>query len=128
VRNGVNTGFPDLLPTPTTGLNNSQWHHIAYTVDANADETRLYVNGSLVGTTTTAVALPSIFNNFEVGRLGRGTPADAFAGSVDELRIYDNILTGEEIAALAVPEPGISILLGLGSFGLVLRRQRGARR
>ncbi|RYD48413.1 MAG: LamG domain-containing protein [Verrucomicrobiaceae bacterium] len=127
VRNGVNTGFPDLLPAPTTGLNNGQWHHVAYTVDAAADVTQLYVNGALVGSTTTAVTLPSLFNNFEVGRLGRGVPTDAFAGSVDELRIYDTILSGEEIAVLAVPEPSFSMLLGLGGAGLVLRRRRAAR-
>jgi hypothetical protein len=129
VRDGVNSGFPDLTPTPATGLNNGEWHHVAYTVDAIADVTQLYVNGVLVGSTTTpAVTLPSIFNNFEVGRLGRGAPTDAFAGSVDELRIYDTILSGGEIAALAVPEPGFSILLGLAGAGLILRRQRGGRR
>lgn len=128
VRNGVNSGFPDLTPTPTTGLNDGLWHHVAYTVDAAADVTQLYVDGVLAGSTATAVTLPSIFNNFEVGRLGRGTPADPFAGSVDELRIYDTILSGEEVAALAVPEPGISILLGLGGVGLILRRQRVGRR
>ncbi|RYD34544.1 MAG: LamG domain-containing protein, partial [Verrucomicrobiaceae bacterium] len=72
VRNGVNTGFPDITPTPATALNIGQWYHVAYTVDAAADITQLYVNGVLVGSTTaTAVALPSVINNFEVGRLGR---------------------------------------------------------
>ncbi|RYD22279.1 MAG: LamG domain-containing protein [Verrucomicrobiaceae bacterium] len=127
VRNGVNSGYPDITPTPTTGLNNGQWQHIAYTVDAAADITQLYVNGVLVGSTATAVTLPSIFNNFEVGRLGRSAPTDAFAGSIDELRIYDTVLSGQDIAALAVPEPSFSMLL-LGSAGLLLRRQRGARR
>ena len=129
VRDGVNSGFPDLVPTPTIALNNGQWHHVAYAMDAVADVTRLYVNGVLVANTTTpAVTLPSIFNNFEVGRLGRGAPADAFAGSVDELRIYDTVLTGAEIAALAVPEPGFSLLLGFGAAGLILRRKPGGRR
>ncbi len=129
VRDGVNSGFPDLTPTPTVGLNDGEWHHVAYTVDANADVTQLYVNGVLAGSTTTpAVTLPSIFNNFEVGRLGRSSPADAFAGSVDELRIYDTVLSGAEIAALAVPEPGSSLLLGVAGAGLVLRRKRGGLR
>jgi hypothetical protein len=124
VRDGVNSGFPDL--TPAGSLNNGQWHHVAYTLDASAEVAQIYVDGVLVGssTTTPAVTFPSLFNNFEVGRLGRSAPTDAFAGSMDELRIYDTVLSAGEVAALAVPEPGPSVLLGLGGLGLVLRRRR----
>lgn len=93
------TSFPSL--TNSSGLNNSQWHHIAYTADASADQTRIYIDGVLAGITNTPAFSFPAFNNFEVGRLGRGSPTDAFAGSVDELRIYDAVLSAPEIAALA---------------------------
>jgi LmbE family N-acetylglucosaminyl deacetylase len=101
VRNGVNSGFPDL--TPAIALNDGQWHHVAYTVDAAAEETRLYIDGVLVAssTTTPAVTLPSLFNNFEIGRLGRSAPTDAFEGSIDELKIFDTVLSAGEIQMLA---------------------------
>ncbi|RYD48412.1 MAG: LamG domain-containing protein, partial [Verrucomicrobiaceae bacterium] len=102
VRNGVNTGFPDLTPATSTPLNTDQWHHVAYTVSGITQATQIYVDGVLVGSTTVpAAVLPSVFNNFEVGRLGRGAPTDAFAGSIDELRIYDNVLSATEIQVLA---------------------------
>ncbi|RYD22278.1 MAG: choice-of-anchor D domain-containing protein [Verrucomicrobiaceae bacterium] len=117
VRNGVNTGFPDLTPMPATPLNNDQWHHVAYTVSAATQATQVYVDGVLAGSTTTpAAVLPSVFNNFEVGRLGRGTPADAFAGSVDELRVYDSVLSASEIQVLAQGPAGDPSLLVASSF------------
>jgi hypothetical protein len=104
------TGFPSLLAS--SGLNNGQWHHIAYTSNAATEVTELYVDGVLVASTTTpAFAFPT-FNNFEVGRLGRSSPTDAFAGSVDELRIYDSVLTAQEIATLAqgpTGDPALSL-------------------
>ncbi len=84
-----------------SALNNGQWHHIAYTVNAAAEITEVYIDGTLAGTNTTpAFAFPA-FNNFEVGRLGRSSPTDAYAGSVDELKIFDTILSASEISALA---------------------------
>jgi hypothetical protein len=110
-RNGVNSGFPDL--TPAIALNDGQWHHVAYTVDAAAEVTQIYVDGVLAGssTTTPAVALPSPFNNFEVGRLGRSAPTDAYEGSIDELKIFDTVLSAAEIQTLAQGSGGDPSLL-----------------
>jgi len=106
VRNGMNSGFPDLTPVPSQPLNDDRWHHVAYTVNAVTNVTQLYVDGVLVGSTTApAFAFPSPLNNFEIGRLGRNTPTDAFAGSVDELRIYDTVLPASEIQVLAQAPP-----------------------
>ncbi len=95
-----------------SGLNDGQWHHIAYTANAASNVTQLYLDGTLAGAATTpAFAFPG-FNNFEVGRLGRSSPTDAYAGSVDELKIFDTALSASEIAALAqgpVANPSLQI-------------------
>ncbi|GAA5118651.1 choice-of-anchor D domain-containing protein [Luteolibacter yonseiensis] len=84
-----------------TGLNDGQWHHVAYTSNAATDVTQLYIDGVLVGSTSSPAFTFPAFNNFEIGRLGRSSPTDAYAGSVDELRIYDTILSASDIAGLA---------------------------
>ena len=102
VRNAQGTGFSDLSPTPAAALNTGAWHHVAYTLDAATEVAQLYVDGVPVSSgTTTAITLPTIFNNFEVGRLGRSGVTDAYAGSVDELRIYDSVLTAGQIQLLS---------------------------
>ncbi|WP_367871803.1 LamG-like jellyroll fold domain-containing protein [Luteolibacter sp. Populi] len=109
-RNRAGATFPDMIRS--SGLNDGQWHHIAYTVDAVTDVTQLYIDGVLAGTTTTPLFTFPAFNNFEVGRLGRSAPTDAYAGSVDELRIYDAVLSAGEITALAqgpAGDPGIAV-------------------
>lgn len=109
-----------------TGLGDDQWHHIAYTSDATTDVTQLYIDGVLAGTTTTPAYTFPTFNNLEIGRLGRSSATDAYAGSVDELRIYDTVLSATDIAALAVPEPAFSFLFGFGAVGSLLLRRRGS--
>lgn len=101
------TPFPDLVRG--MGLNDGQWHHVAYTTNATTDVTQIYVDGTFLGTTTTPVFTFPAFNNLEIGRLGRGTPADAFSGSVDELRIYDTVLSAGEITSLAGRDPVLGI-------------------
>ena len=91
--------YPDAIRG--SALNDGQWHHVAYTANATTDVTQVYIDGVLAGSATaTAFSFPA-FNNFEVGRLGRSSPTDAYDGSVDELRIYDSILTAAEITSLA---------------------------
>lgn len=123
-RNAATSGaaFADL--SLGTGLGDDQWHHIAYTSDATTDVTQLYIDGLLAGSTTTPAFTFPTFNNFEIGRLGRSSATDSYAGSVDELRIYDTVLPATDIAALAVPEPGLSFLFGIGTLGSLLLHRR----
>ncbi|RYD34056.1 MAG: LamG domain-containing protein, partial [Verrucomicrobiaceae bacterium] len=126
LRNGTNTGFPDLTPVPVAPLNDDRWHHVAYTADSVGNVTQLYVDGILVGSTSSpAFSFPSPLNNFEIGRLGRSVPTDAFEGSADELRIYDSVLTASEIQALAEEPPADPSLSIAATHSLTSNGQPG---
>jgi hypothetical protein len=63
-----------------------------------------------------------------IGNDGPGTAG--FSGQLDDIRIYDSLLTVSEIEAIrvqAVPEPSAFALAGIGLAGLVVFRRRAAR-
>jgi Concanavalin A-like lectin/glucanases superfamily/Bacterial TSP3 repeat len=99
--------FSDTPPS-TALVNDDVWHHVAMSIDLETDTIRLYVDGVPTGENNTiaAAAFPA-FNNFEVGRLGRNVPTDAYAGLIDDVQVYNEALTPARIAALFAM-PGVS--------------------
>jgi MYXO-CTERM domain-containing protein len=109
-----------------------QWHHIAMTADASTLTINLYVDGVFAATDSISPGSSGnfpILNNFEIGRLGRSSPVDGYAGLVDDVQVYDEALSDSEVSYLfanpgqAVPEPGSLALAGLGFLTLVRRRR-----
>jgi hypothetical protein len=103
------------------------WTHYALVVNAGANTTQLFVNGSL------AALLPQAIGSAAGGsptRLGRqfDPAAEYFNGSIDEVRTYDGVLSFQEVQALAaVPEPGGAAMWLVGVAGLAgLARRRMA--
>jgi len=78
-----------------------QWHHVVFVYDMDSLHRRLYVDGVLVAEDTTFVAgMPSDGGLY----IGASKDLDAgtlFSGFIDDVRIYNQALTTEEIAALA---------------------------
>lgn len=122
-----------VFSSPTT-LHDGTWHHLALTVDLATATMILYVDGVASSTqvfTTGAVLFP-VFNNFEIGRLGRtggSGPTDAFGGLIDDVQVYNTALTAGEVNSLfvtpgsTVPEPSAIALAGLGLLSLTFRRR-----
>lgn len=116
-----------------TVVTDGQFHHIVFSVDTVADTATFYVDGAQIASTTSTVkfgAFPT-FNNFEVGRLGRGgsqTPTDGLSGTIDDLQLYDNILSLAQVQFLfnnpgqVVPEPATWALVA-AAIGLVAVRR-----
>jgi hypothetical protein len=79
----------------TSSINNDTWLHVAATWDINSDM-MIYLNGG------TPVSNSHNGNNFNLaGRIRLGRPNDYeryYSGSLDDLRLYDYVLTQEEIA------------------------------
>jgi hypothetical protein len=72
------------------------WTHVAATFDDAADRVRIYVNGVL---RLSAVELGRPVANAEQLRIGIGFANEAFAGRIDEVRVYDRALTASQIQA-----------------------------
>lgn len=98
------------------------WTHVAITFDRANDVVTTYINGQVDSTT----AIPLVGDGaltFTNGLIGGGimkTKYETFMGSLDDVRIYDEVLTQSQIAAI-VPEPATLMLLSLGGFACLRR-------
>ena len=88
---------PATPPVDPRLVSDSEWHHVAATwSDANSSM-QLYLDGEFISEAeyiSTAYALNNIF----LGQMGSGNRT--YIGLLDEVRIYSNALTEEEIFAL----------------------------
>ena len=106
--NGNITEVFSTTPPNSILINDDQWHHVAMTIDLDTSTLRLFVDGSPAGeNTAVASAVFPLFNNFEVGRLGRATPTDAYQGLIDDVQVYNEALAPARIAQLFAM-PGVS--------------------
>jgi flagellin len=84
----------------STGVNlaDGQWHHVAMTFQAGVTSgTQLWIDG--VSRLTTTI---SILDQTVQAVLGSGwIPTQNFAGTIDEAKIYNRVLSAAEIATLA---------------------------
>jgi hypothetical protein len=83
------------------------WQHIALTVDRAADQLKLFVNGTQIGTTQSITALAGSLSNTAL--VGIGTiPSSAgsyFNGVVDEVILYKRVLNATELGDLSTTPP-----------------------
>ncbi len=97
---------------PGPSVTDGNWHHIAATITVSAGNKtiRTYVDGVLESTLTEADTAPTGLNDVEIGRLGRGGsgPTDLTLGLIDEVQIYDHLLTDAEVLSL-FQNPGVAI-------------------
>lgn len=94
----------DLMTAPGTLLNQT-WTHVAavYEPGAASNNKRIYINGSLVAQSN--LTTPVIYDTAPSGDFFIGSPSPAsgefFAGWIDDLRLYNRVLTLAEIQTIA---------------------------
>ena len=83
-----------------TTVNTSTWYHLALTWDGstNTDSMKLYLNGALETNITPTVTAASLtYSSFGIGKTATATYAP---GIVDQVRIFNNVLTSTQITEL----------------------------
>ena len=93
------TGAPETFLSSGPGHNDDRWHHVAFTREMTSGEIVLFVDGVEVDR---AVGSKSPLDRPERLAIGAMLPGHgAFAGDLDELRIYDRVLDAATIRSMA---------------------------
>ena len=111
--NNVYTGTPRFAITTTGWTDEDQatapealttgWHHIAVTMNPDSTTHLLYIDGEVVAQNTHARYTPSNLGTTTQNWLGRSQYwyDPYFDGLLDDVRIYDRVLSAAEVAELA---------------------------
>ena len=79
------------------------WHHIAGTFATDANIGALYIDGALVNTVKTPGPLNVIASSLRIGYTG----LNAMVGGIDEVRIYNRVLSPDQVKTLyRLEQPG----------------------
>lgn len=104
------------------------WQHVAATYDGN--KIQFYINGVFDSSFITPNGTFYIANDPVVIGALNGFPVTTYDGIIDEVRMYDHALSGDEIirdmnfSGSPVPEPATMLLFGTGLVGAFLRKRR----
>jgi hypothetical protein len=98
------TGFSDIyfgaLESESV-ITDMQWHHVGFVYDTDTFHRRLYMDGVLVVEDTSAVSGVASDGGLNIGASKDLDSTSFFSGFIDDVRIYNQALSAEEIAALA---------------------------
>lgn len=107
----------------STSIEVNTWYHFAATVDRDGNA-QMYINGVADGVPDSVVGVGDISStgvDLTVGASGFANQKGYFNGQLDDIRVYNGLLTPTEIASLAViPEPGTLTLLGVGMLAILM--------
>lgn len=94
-----------------SAINFDEWHHLTGSFSSSTGLIKLYVDGNLVdtfdtGVTGASIALSSDTNNtFEIGRFSNElTHGQYFKGDIDEVRVFNALLTEDQIQRMVYQE------------------------
>ncbi|MEM8672094.1 MAG: DUF2341 domain-containing protein, partial [Planctomycetota bacterium] len=90
-----NGGFPNVTSSGVN-LTTGTWYALAATFNDATNEVKLYVDGVEVATGSIT---ESMINNTEDLLIGRSQYGEYFNGTIDEVRIYDQVQTADWLAA-----------------------------
>lgn len=104
------SGIAEKVASTSTDYYDANWHHIMCVREGT--DLRLYVDGTLVQTTTNATGTGSLVNadHFTVGSRNLADDTDDFVGYIDEVKVYNYVETLTNVQA--VTNSNYSLALG----------------
>ena len=91
-------GNPETFLTSPAGLELGKWHHAALTRNRESGKVQLWVDGELVDEKIGGKQSLDAPQDLAVGRMYPG--GNPFPGAIDEIRIYDRVLTNRELLSI----------------------------
>lgn len=92
-------------------INFDEWHHISGVYTSSTGKLSIYLDGALLNSTNVDTSGATIENtgdsngNFEVGRLSSDVASKQyFKGNIDEVRVFDTVLTNEQLNKMVYQE------------------------
>ena len=104
--------WPEFVPTSASLPSDSTWHHVAATYDGVTQ--KLYIDGVVKASAPKLGSIAVNSNHVFIGSAGGTTRF--FDGCLDDIRVYNRILTPSEIESLAVVRRPF-----VGKFGPVMQ-------
>jgi hypothetical protein len=98
---GVGSSGGDTTIASSININDGTWHHVAATRNNTSGAMAVYVDGVLRGSGTGPTGSRTWPANLRIGSLQTGN--NFLNGTLDDVRLYDRILSAGEIAALVAP-------------------------
>jgi MSHA biogenesis protein MshQ len=85
--------------TSTAAINDGVWHHVVATRNATSGALQIYVDGTL-NTSGTGPTGRSGGTDLRIGSIKDGGSAACFNGAIDQVQIFDYVLSATDVAVL----------------------------
>lgn len=101
---------PDPNGVPCIGPTTGEWTHLVGVSDQSAHQNKLYVNGYLVSTVAYTQTSPwATPGGLQFGAVNReGANDEFFGGDIDDVRVFDRIVTAPEIQTMIQQRPQVA--------------------
>jgi hypothetical protein len=105
---GFGIGTPDTTIVSTTAINDGYWHHLTATRQMATGQMKIYVDGVLEASGTGDVTPRTLPPSLRIGSIQTGVAAGFLAGTLDDVRLYNYVLSATQIGALANTAPNLA--------------------
>jgi hypothetical protein len=112
---GVGSTGGDTTINSSVAINDGAWHHVAATRNNTSGAMAVYVDGVLSGSGTGPTGARTAPPNLRVGSIQTGS--GFLNGTIDDVRLYDRVLSAGDIAALSSPPAAPTDLVALAGDG-----------